>query len=239
MRLYAQTALTISDYMAKVKSFTVSPYPMLPCCDNICALPLKIGTRPWRGSVYVDYRHAPLHAFRVILEWGFKYIKAVFQWVKCNRKVISIKRRSFWGQKSIEICLLGRKGKWAMKKHLRLLPDQLIFGHAQNHSQKPGIFQDEIEGMFPEAEKSGFSQGNKERVGWYGKTRYYPAYNSPNSVPFSSESAKGNNCPRDWTPSRQGSRNKERKTQNSKFFGSGKQFFKFFSFFKPLLYPLS
>lgn len=81
-------------------------------------------------------------ALKVIEAWGFKYRKPVFIWVKVNKQNIPVLGPGYYTRNSIEICLLGKRGRVQ-----RQTTDvrQVIFAPRRGHSRKPDEQYERIE----------------------------------------------------------------------------------------------
>lgn len=80
-------------------------------------------------------------AIQVMEAWGFKYITVGFYWLKQEKSGKDVCFFGRWTMKSMEICLLGKKGNpKRINKNIR----QLIRAKRQSHSQKPDIVRDNI-----------------------------------------------------------------------------------------------
>jgi site-specific DNA-methyltransferase (adenine-specific) len=105
-------------------------------------------------------------AISVIKEWGFEYKTVAFTWVKtyANNKVCY--NPGYYTSSNSELLLLGIKQKQSgFFQPDKKMISQIITTKRLEHSQKPEIFQDNIDLMYPNMSKIElFSR--RWRTGW-------------------------------------------------------------------------
>jgi N6-adenosine-specific RNA methylase IME4 len=101
-------------------------------------------------------------AVDLLKEWGFRWVTVAFAWVKvANDYVVSDDYRTVikatakcqcghYTSSNIEPCVLGLRG--SMPVNERMIP-QVAFHPVLRHSEKPQVFRDKIQRMYPEARK--------------------------------------------------------------------------------------
>jgi N6-adenosine-specific RNA methylase IME4 len=97
-------------------------------------------------------------ALEVMEAWGFRYVAQVV-WVKPS---IGPGR---WVRNRHETLLIGRKGKYPAPE-LEDLHDSVVHAPRGRHSEKPAVFYELIERMYPQASKVELFARGKARPGW-------------------------------------------------------------------------
>jgi N6-adenosine-specific RNA methylase IME4 len=123
--------------------------------DEICAL--KIPAAPDCALFLCATAPMLAQAFKVMEAWGFKY-KSIMVWIK-NRE-----GTGYWFRNQVEFLLVGIKGKIpapAMGEQ----PPQVVHEPVGRHSEKPTVFAETIEKMFPNLSKVELF-ARKQRPGW-------------------------------------------------------------------------
>ena len=80
-------------------------------------------------------------AFEVMRKWGFEYKTVAFCWNKISNKGAEIYNIGHWTMGSVEICLLGVKGKL---KRIRKDVKQYVKAVRTKHSTKPVVVRERI-----------------------------------------------------------------------------------------------
>ena len=63
----------------------------------------------------------PIHAYDIMKSWGFTYKTVVFDWLKVDSKGKPAFGMGFYSRSSIELCLLGVRGKPLERMNLSML----------------------------------------------------------------------------------------------------------------------
>lgn len=88
-------------------------------------------------------------AIRLLDAWGFTYVTVAFVWEKVDKRGNSRKLPGFYTASNQEFLILGRKGG----KHrpaVKMLSQVVKHRCTSNHSEKPAIFRELIEVMYPD-----------------------------------------------------------------------------------------
>lgn len=117
-------------------------YPLMTL-DEICRVPIPAAKD---CALFLWVRSPALpEAFTVMTAWGFRYVTVAFVWQK-----VSTRGEPMWGiglytRPSVELCLLGMRGKLEVKGHD---VGQVIRARRGQHSRKPDEQYDLIERLF-------------------------------------------------------------------------------------------
>ena len=124
--------------------------------QDICALPVGEISEP--NSVLFLWVTSPIleESFQVIKAWGFKY-KASFVWDKVKHNM------GHYNSVRHEFLLIATRGS-GIPEVIRLY-DSVITQERKGHSEKPEIFYEIIETLYPSGKKLEMF-ARKERNGW-------------------------------------------------------------------------
>ena len=129
-----------------------------PCMalDAIKALPIPAAD----NAVLFLWATVPIlpQALEVMAAWGFTYKSAIF-WEKDRAGT------GYWVRNTIEILLIGTRGKVPAPLPGEQ-PPQLIEAPRGRHSEKPKIFAQEIERLYPNVPKLEMFGRGSARPGW-------------------------------------------------------------------------
>jgi N6-adenosine-specific RNA methylase IME4 len=123
--------------------------------DEICALPIPAAD----DSALFLWATVPMlaQAFKVMEAWGFTY-KSAMIWVKDRAGT------GYWLRNEAEILLIGTKGN-VPAPAMGEQPAQVVHEPARRHSEKPDVFAETIEQLFPNLSKMELF-ARKQRPGW-------------------------------------------------------------------------
>jgi len=109
--------------------------------DDICKLPIQnITAKDCILFMWVTYPTLQ-DSFKVIHDWGFKYVTAGFCWVKLNPCGTPFFGLGNWTRANSELCLLATKGN--VTRIDNTIP-QVLQSIRQEHSKKPDVIRDLI-----------------------------------------------------------------------------------------------
>lgn len=128
--------------------------------DEICRVPVPAA----EDCALFLWARSPalLEALAVMSAWGFRYVTVAFVWEK-----VSSRGEPRWGiglytRPSVELCLLGMRGKLEVKAHDI---GQVIRARRGQHSRKPDEQYDLIERLFGDLPRIELF-ARREIVGW-------------------------------------------------------------------------
>ena len=129
-------------------------YPTL-ALDEICTLPVPAAN----DCILFLWATIPLldDAFTVLSAWGFKYRSAIV-WKKDKTGI------GYWVRSQLEILLIGTRGNIPSPAPGDQLP-AIIEAPRGRHSEKPEIFAEHIERLFPNVPKLEMF-ARRARPGW-------------------------------------------------------------------------
>jgi N6-adenosine-specific RNA methylase IME4 len=136
------------EYKTQSKQW-ISSLPINTISEDNCCLFL------WVTSPLLD------EGIKVLEDWGFKYITVAFCWTKHSKNGKRIYNLGRWTMGSVELCLLGIKGKpnsWRISKNIK----QLVDAERTKHSQKPDEVRDRIVQLL----------GDKNRIELFARQKY-------------------------------------------------------------------
>ena len=110
--------------------------------EDICKL--NVNDIADKDSLLFMWTTAPFlqKAFKVIEDWGFKYVTMAFVWVKTYSNGNSITGMGRYTRSSTEYVLLAKKGKGVIRKGTNV--HQLIKSNLEKHSKKPDEIRERI-----------------------------------------------------------------------------------------------
>lgn len=140
-----------------------SQYPVMSL-EDICSMPVaQVVDDTALLFLWTTGPHL-MNAGKVIEAWGFEYTTLGFTWIKQNRKAPTLFfGPGFYTRANAEVCLLGRRGKQALKPLKSV--NSAVVHPIMEHSKKPETIQDRIEQAYPSLSKIELF-ARRERPGW-------------------------------------------------------------------------
>jgi site-specific DNA-methyltransferase (adenine-specific) len=128
--------------------------------DEICRVPVPAAEN---CALFLWARSPALpEALTVMSAWGFRYITVGFCWEKVSSRGEPMWGIGLYSRPSVELCLLGMRGKLEVKAHD---VGQVIRARRGQHSRKPDEQYDLIERLFGDVPRLEMF-ARREIVGW-------------------------------------------------------------------------
>jgi site-specific DNA-methyltransferase (adenine-specific) len=135
-------------------------YDGLMDIQNICNLPINnISEDNALLFLWITNRNL-CYAKEIMDSWNFEYVTVAFVWVKTTINNNYAYNSSYWTLPSVELCLLGKKGK-AFKNSSTV--KQLVMERRTRHSEKPLEVRKRIEIL---------TGKNKKKIEIFGRKTY-------------------------------------------------------------------